>query len=106
MFIRGDGKGPALDPGTPAKVIFSPPKVASMAGKTHRREVRCVKCGFWWHHPREPLHFASWDEWAEEHQEKETLACPNCGERTEVSEGTTRFSETGDVKAKAGKKKG
>jgi DNA-directed RNA polymerase subunit RPC12/RpoP len=78
-----------------------------MTGKAHRREVRCAKCGFWWHHPREPLHFASWDEWAEEHQEKETLSCPSCGERTEVSEGTVRFSEFEKPgKGKPAKRKG
>ena len=44
------------------------------------------------------LHFASWDEWAEEHPEKETLVCPNCREVTEVSEGTVRFSKKGKEK--------
>jgi DNA-directed RNA polymerase subunit RPC12/RpoP len=76
----------------------------------HRREVRCEKCGWWWHHPREPIHFASWDEWAEEHQKRETLACPNCGVRTEVSEGNVRFSkhtpekDSGKKGTRAGKK--
>ena len=67
-----------------------------MTGKTHRREIRCAKCGWWWHHPKEPLHFASWDEWAEEHQEKETLACPSCGERIEVGSETVRFTKVSD----------
>jgi DNA-directed RNA polymerase subunit RPC12/RpoP len=78
-----------------------------MTGKTRKREIRCAKCGWWWHHPKEPVHFASWDEWAEEHQEKETLACPSCGERTEVSEGTVRFTEvTQPEKGKPAKRKG
>ena len=74
-----------------------------MKGK-HLREIRCAKCGWWWHHPREPIHFSSWDEWAEEHQERETLACPNCGERTEVGEGNVRFSGVEPRKAGKGKK--
>ena len=69
------------------------------------REIRCAKCGWWWHHPKEPLHFASWDEWAEEHQERETLACPNCGVRTEVGEGNVRFTTHVPEKKGTGKKK-
>ena len=100
-------RAPLRDCRFPQRLSPLPPSSGPMTGKAHRREVRCAKCGFWWHHPKEPLHFASWDEWAEEHQERETLACPNCGERTEVSEGTTRFTETGEAKvAKPGKKQG
>ncbi|HUK38745.1 MAG TPA: hypothetical protein VLV30_06500 [Methanomicrobiales archaeon] len=66
-----------------------------MTGKTHRREIRCAKCGWWWHHPREPIHFGSWDEWADDHPGKEVLTCPNCGEVTEVGEGTVRFTPVG-----------
>ena len=58
----------------------------------HAREIRCPRCGWWWHDPKEPVHFASWDEWGEDHPEKETFACPNCGEVTEVSEGNVRFT--------------
>lgn len=71
-----------------------------MKGPERKREVRCTKCGWWWHHPTEPIHFASWDEWAEEHPEKETLVCPNCGEVTDVSEETVRFPKSGTVKKK------
>lgn len=69
-----------------------------MTGQKTTREVRCTRCGWWWHHPREPIHFGSWDEWAEEHPEKEKLVCPNCGEVTEVSEETVRFSKKGKEK--------
>jgi uncharacterized C2H2 Zn-finger protein len=62
----------------------------------HRREVRCPRCGWWWHHPKEAIHFSSWDEWGEEHPEKELLACPNCGVVTEVSEGNVRFAKVSD----------
>ena len=88
-----------------ATVISSPPDIRQMAGKTHRREIRCAKCGWWWHHPREPLHFASWDEWQEEHPEKETLTCPNCGEVVEVGEETARFVPEPAPKGRPGKKK-
>jgi rRNA maturation protein Nop10 len=64
-----------------------------MTGKTRRREVRCTKCGSWWHNPKEPVHFGSWDEWADEHPGKEALVCPNCGEVTEVSGETARFTK-------------
>ena len=66
-----------------------------MTGAMHRREVSCPRCGWWWHHPKEPIHFADWDEWGEEHPEKEVLACPNCGEVVEVSEKTVRFTKEG-----------
>jgi uncharacterized C2H2 Zn-finger protein len=69
-----------------------------MSGQVSRREVRCPRCGWWWHHPKEAIHFASWDEWGEEHPEKETLACPNCGEVTEVSEGNVRFTKIEEKK--------
>jgi len=71
-----------------------------------KREVRCSKCGWWWHHPREPIHFASWDEWDEEHPEKERLACPNCGEVVEVSGDNVRFSKVEPPKSGRGTKKG
>lgn len=78
-----------------------------MTGKTHRREVRCVKCGSWWHHPKEPLHFTSWNEWEEEHPGKETVVCPNCGGVTGVSGETVRFTGNGGGRAgKPGKKRG
>jgi predicted RNA-binding Zn-ribbon protein involved in translation (DUF1610 family) len=74
---------------------------------THVREIRCPRCGWWWHHPKEPVHFASWDEWGEEHPEKEKFTCPNCGEVSEVGEGNVRFTPT-EVRssrpAKEGKK--
>jgi ribosomal protein S27AE len=76
-----------------------------MTGTVTRREVKCAKCGWWWLHPREPLHFASWDEWQEEHPEKETLVCPNCGEVTEVGEGTTRFTKHEPGRTKPDRKK-
>jgi DNA-directed RNA polymerase subunit RPC12/RpoP len=71
---------------------------------THLREIRCPRCGWWWHHPKEPLHFSSWDEWGEEHPEKEVLTCPNCGEVTDVGEGNVRFSGIGPRKTGKGKK--
>jgi ribosomal protein S27AE len=69
-----------------------------MSGQVSRREVRCPRCGWWWHHPKEPIHFASWDEWGEEHPEKETLFCPNCGEVAEVSGENVRFTKVEEGK--------
>jgi predicted RNA-binding Zn-ribbon protein involved in translation (DUF1610 family) len=75
-----------------------------MTGQEMKREVKCPHCGWWWHHPREPIHFGSWDEWAEEHPEKENLTCPNCGKVTEVSEETVRFSKKGTEQAERPRK--
>ena len=94
-FLRQDGTAP----GRPQPLSPPHPTSGAMTVQATKREVRCTKCGWWWHHPREPIHFGSWDEWAEEHPERETLTCPNCGEVTEVSEGTVRFSK----KEKAGR---
>ena len=119
MFVLGDGKGilsmrlrkAAEAPGSraggpqpadaraeasarfPAQPLSPPPpKSGAMKGQAMKREVKCGRCGWWWHHPAEPIHFASWDEWAEDHPEKESLTCPNCGAVTDVSEGNVRFS--------------
>jgi predicted RNA-binding Zn-ribbon protein involved in translation (DUF1610 family) len=76
-----------------------------MTKKQMKREITCPRCGWWWHHPKEPVHFASWDEWGEEHPEKEELSCPNCGEIVEVSEGNVRFSKIRPPETE-GKKRG
>ena len=138
MFVLGDGKGilsmrlrrAAEAPGSralgtgsadargepsvrfPAQPLSPhPPKSGAMKGQAMKREVKCEKCGWWWHHPSEPIHFASWDEWAEDHPEKESLTCPSCGAVTDVSEGNMRFSKhvagtKGAQKKTGGKKRG
>ena len=90
----------------PATVISSRSDMRRMTGAMHRREVRCPRCGWWWHHPKEPIHFGDWDEWWEEHPERESLSCPNCGEVVEVSGKNTRFSRVGSPESGSGKKKG